>query len=169
MLAKAGAAVELARPPIGTRRVAILMATKDGAAFLDEQLQSIARQTHADWRLVVSDDGSTDGTKDIVSRFSGEHPQRVTILDGPRQGVSANFLSLATNPDIDADFFAFSDQDDIWHGDKLARALDWLATIPADTPSMYCGRTELMSADGRCYGLSPLFRRPPSFANALVQ
>jgi len=150
-------------------RTAILMSTKDGAAFIDHQLQSIADQTHKNWVLVVSDDGSNDGTVAKLERFAEGHPQKVIIRKGPREGVCANFLSLANDPTIDADYFAFSDQDDIWHRDKLHRALTWLAAIPAEVPGMYCARTELMTTDGRSYGFSPLFRRPPAFQNALVQ
>ena len=150
-------------------RVAILLGTKDGAAFLGEQLQSFADQSHNNWLLVVSDDGSRDTTREMIARFAQAHPQPVVVRDGPEQGVTANFLSLAADPTIEADFFAFSDQDDVWHADKLTRALARLATAPEGAPALYCGRTELMTEDGRCYGLSPLFRRPPSFGNALVQ
>ena len=146
-----------------------MLGTKDGAAFLRDQLQSFADQSHENWSLVVSDDGSRDATREIIERFAAEHPQRVVVREGPRQGVTANFLSLATDPTIAARVFAFSDQDDIWHADKLTRALAFLATAPEGLPALYCGRTELMTEDGRCYGLSPLFRRPPSFRNALVQ
>src|SRR5207253_1787714 len=97
------------------------------------------------------------------------HDQKTIVRNGPANGVCANFLSLATDPAIDADYFAFSDQDDVWYRDKLRRALTWLATVPGDVPALYCGRTELMSIDGRSYGLSPLFTRPPTFRNALVQ
>lgn len=151
------------------RRVAILLCTKNGAEFLGEQLRSIADQTHADWSLFVSDDGSTDTTKDIVDRFAKDRPQQVVMRDGPHHGPGINFLSLAVDPIIEADCFAFADQDDIWHRDKLERAVDWLATVPEAIPAVYCGRTELASADGTAYGLSTLFTRPPSFANALVQ
>ena len=150
-------------------RVAILMGTKNGAAFIDAQLQSIADQTHDNWMLMVSDDGSDDETIAKVKRFAANHRQEVTIRMGPGKGACANFLSLANDPSIEADYFAFSDQDDIWHKDKLQRALAWLATSPADVPCMYCGRTELMTIDGRSYGLSTLFTRPPGFQNALVQ
>jgi glycosyltransferase involved in cell wall biosynthesis len=153
----------------GIERVAILLGTKDGAAFLRDQLRSFADQSHTNWFLVVSDDGSRDATADMIERFAGEHPQRVVMREGPRQGVTANFLSLAADPTIAADVFAFSDQDDIWHAEKLARALTFLATVPEGMPALYCGRTELMTEDGRRYGFSPRFRRPPSFRNALVQ
>lgn len=154
---------------IADARVAILMCTKNGAAFIDDQLKSIAIQTHKNWILIVSDDASHDATLMKLKRFAKTHRQKTTIRKGPGKGVCANFLSLANDPTIDADYFAFSDQDDIWHQDKLHRALSWLATVPADVPSMYCGRTELMTIDERSCGLSPLFTRPPAFENALVQ
>jgi glycosyltransferase involved in cell wall biosynthesis len=154
---------------IGAARVAILLGTKDGAAFLGDQLRSFADQSHQSWFLMVSDDGSRDATREIIAQFAASRPQRVVVRDGPQRGVTANFLSLAADPDIEAEFFAFSDQDDVWHADKLSRALARLATAPAGAPALYCGRTELMTEDGRCYGLSPLFRRSPSFGNALVQ
>jgi glycosyltransferase involved in cell wall biosynthesis len=150
-------------------RLAILMCTKNGAAFIDDQLNSIAQQTHENWILIASDDGSDDDTVAKLQRFAEAHPQKVTIRKGPGRGVCANFLSLANDPTIDADYFAFSDQDDIWHHDKLQRALACLADVPAEAPSMYCARTELMTIDGRSYGFSPLFTRPPAFQNALVQ
>lgn len=160
---------QVPRSSIGAAQVAILMCTKDGAAFLGQQLKSIADQTHTNWVLLVSDDGSTDETREIIRHFAETHHQSTTIRNGPGKGVCANFVSLAMDPTIDADYFAFSDQDDIWHRDKLRRALTWLATVPADVPGVYCGRTELMSIDERTYGLSPLFTRPPTFQNALVQ
>lgn len=154
---------------IDTAKVAILMCTKNGAAFLDEQLNSIAGQTHTNWILFVSDDGSTDNTIEILGHFAEEHPQKVIVRKGPSKGVTANFLSLAVDPTIDADYFAFSDQDDVWYPDKLQRALDWLVTASKDVPAFYCGRTELISIDGQSCGLALLFSRRPSFQNALVQ
>jgi glycosyltransferase involved in cell wall biosynthesis len=151
-------------------RVAILMCTKDGAAFIDDQLKSIADQTHENWSLIVSDDGSTDDTVAKIKRFAETHAQKTIILrEGPSKGVCANFLSLANDSTIDADYFAFSDQDDIWHKKKLQRALTCLAATPTGIPGMYCGRTELMTFDELPDGFSPLFTRPPAFENALVQ
>ncbi len=169
MLANAPLADQESHPSIAAVRVAILMGTKNGGKFLAEQLQSIADQTHTNWSLFISDDGSTDDTKEIVARFAHDCPQRVDVRRGPENDACANFLSLATDPSIEADYFAFSDQDDIWHPDKLQRALIWLVTVPAQIPALYCGRTELMTADGRIYGLSTLFSCPPAFQNALVQ
>ncbi len=162
-------ATGMPRARIGAAQVAILMCTKNGAAFLDEQLKSIADQMHTNWTLVVSDDGSTDTTIDILRHFADSHVQKTVVRSGPGKGVCANFLSLATDPTIAADYFAFSDQDDVWYEDKLDRALAWLATVPDSVPALYCGRTELVSNDGRSCGFSPLFARPIAFRNALIQ
>ena len=153
----------------GGERVAILLATMNGSAFIDEQLDSIAAQTHDDWFLLVSDDGSTDDTRERVARFAASRPQRVVLVEGPRRGACANFLKMAADPAIDADYYAFCDQDDIWYADKLERALAVLAGIPVGVPALYGGRTELVDIDGRPYGFSPLFKRHPDFRNALVQ
>ena len=110
------------------------MLAKDGAAYLDEQLKSIADQSHTNWSLFVSDDGSTDETKEILRRFAASRMQKTTIRNGTGKGVCANFLSLATDPTIDADYFAFSDQNGIWSKNKLERALTWLASVPAKCP-----------------------------------
>jgi len=149
--------------------VAILMGTKNGAAFLPDQLRSIADQTHENWFVIASDDGSADATRTVLARFASSQRQKCVVRDGPRLGAGANFMSLATDPTIQADYFAFSDQDDIWHRDKLRRALVWLASVPSDMPALYGGRTELITVDGKPCGMSPLFVRQPTFRNALVQ
>ena len=93
----------------------------------------------------------------------------VGIRSGPRQGFVQNFLSLACDPSITCDYFAYSDQDDVWEPDKLARAIEWLQTLRSDLPAMYSSRTRLIDENGRACGFTPLFRRQPNFRNALAQ
>ncbi len=150
--------------------VAILMATKQGERFLPQQLDSVRKQTHSNWTLWVSDDGSTDRSIELVEQFrhwGGK--ERVTVRSGPGQGHSANFLSLTCDRQIEADFFAYSDQDDIWEADKLARAVAKLQALPHDVPAMYCSRIRLIDETNRELKLFGLWERPPSFANALTQ
>ncbi len=108
-------------------RVLILMATRNGARFLPEQLDSIARQEMTDWALHVSDDGSDDDTCRIVTDFAARHPARdIRLHAGPRCGAAANFLSLLGRHDLPLGpqtHVAFADQDDIWLPGKLGRAL----------------------------------------------
>lgn len=150
--------------------VAILLCTMQGQAFLREQLDSIVGQTHPIWSIWASDDGSTDGTIDILEEYQRKlGKERFFIGQGPAQGYVKNFLSQACNPQISARYYAYSDQDDIWHPNKLTRALEWLETVPAHVPALYCARTCNVDAHDQQIGLSPLFSKPPSFANALVQ
>lgn len=146
------------------------MATHNGQAFLDEQLESLASQTHGAWQLHVSDDGSTDATRSILQSV-GESwgPQKISIRTGPCEGFARNFASLLVAADIHADAFAFCDQDDVWETWKLERAVAWLMQIPPDVPALWCSRTRYIDVDGRELGLSPRMPRGPSFGNALVQ
>jgi glycosyltransferase involved in cell wall biosynthesis len=146
------------------------MGTRDGARFLRPQLDSIAAQSHRDWRLVASDDGSSDATRALLAAFrDAVGPERVEIREGPRRGFAANFLGLAGDPAIRADYYAFADQDDLWDPDRLARGLARLGGLDPAVPGLVGGRTRLIDAEGRALGLSPAFRAPPSFENALVQ
>jgi glycosyltransferase involved in cell wall biosynthesis len=150
--------------------VAILLGTFNGARFLPDQLRSFENQTFANWRLFASDDGSTDATVPILSHFVEKvGPSKVQLRKSARCGFVTNFLSLACDQTITSDYFAYSDQDDIWEPEKLSRGIDWLQTIPPETPAMFCSRTRLIDEEGRECGYSSLFRRKPSFRNALVQ
>ncbi len=150
--------------------VAILLCTFKGARFLPAQLSSYEAQTWRDWRVFASDDGSNDETVAILSQYQKTFgPSRMQICSGPRQGFVANFLSLVCDPSITADYFAYSDQDDIWEPGKLTRAIGWLQQIPAHVPAVFGSRTRLIDLNGRAFGLSPLFRHKPDFRNALVQ
>jgi len=151
--------------------VAVLMATYNGAEFLPQQLDSLASQTHANWRLRVSDDGSRDATLDILRRYQKAWgPEKLGLVNGPQNGFQGNFMALTARAPQEADYCAWSDQDDVWLPEKLSRALYCLAPHGQASPALYCGRTLLTDSRGRAYGLSPLMtRRPPTFANALMQ
>lgn len=149
--------------------VAILLCTYNGEQFLQAQLDSIAKQSHPNWLLFVSDDGSSDGTLHLIERFASEvGPDRVHLFSGPGQGFAKNFLSLLIRPQIDAPYIAFADQDDIWLPDKLTRAVSVLQSYRT-VPALYAGRTRYIDEQDQILGESTLFLKPPSFANALVQ
>lgn len=152
------------------QQVAILMGTFNGEKFLIDQLESIGNQTFRNWRLIVSDDGSTDSTIEILKKYQtlwGE--KKLEIRQGQGIGFSENFLSLACDPKIKADYFAFSDQDDVWLPHKIECALRQMKDKSQITPLLYCGRTKYVNQDLKLLGLSPLFTAPTSFGNALVQ
>lgn len=84
------------------------MATFNGAKHLAQQLDSLDAQTHRNWVLIVSDDGSTDDTLQIVQAY-GDHwgDDRMRIRQGPRKGVCQNFLSMANDPPSRPSFMLF--------------------------------------------------------------
>ena len=151
-------------------KVAILLCTYQGQHYLNEQLDSFTAQSYPNWEVWVSDDGSQDDTRAILEAYRSKWgSDRLSIHAGPARGFAANFMALTCRAGISADYYAYSDQDDIWHADKLQRALDWLRHIPTETPALYCSRTLLVDADNREIGFSPLFAKAPGFANALMQ
>jgi glycosyltransferase involved in cell wall biosynthesis len=151
--------------------VAILLCTYNGARFLAEQLDSLESQTHQNWFVIASDDGSTDQTLEILLQYQSKWPARkLTIRSGPQKDFCQNFLSLACDPNIRADYYAFCDQDDVWLPGKLQVALNNIvANQSVDVPYLYCGRTKYVNENLKSCGMSPLFVFPPSFRNALVQ
>ena len=151
-------------------KIIIFLGTYNGQRYLAEQLDSICSQTHKNWELWVSDDGSEDNTCQILRDYQNRLGDSVLhIFAGPRKGFSANFLSLVCNKKSEGVYYAYSDQDDIWDPNKLQHAIDWLNPISKEIPSLYCTRTTLVNDCGNVIGYSPLFRKAPCFLNALVQ
>jgi glycosyltransferase involved in cell wall biosynthesis len=152
--------------------VHILLATYNGEQYLQEQLESIENQTYVNWTLTVSDDGSTDKTLDIIESFSKNVTQKIIVLRGPKlESSTTNFFHLINSAPIEnaKDLYAFCDQDDVWHNDKLERAVAWHAHKCATATRLYCGRTEIVDKHLNFICYSPNFKNNPSFGNALVE
>lgn len=161
---------------ITTPTIAILLCTYNGQQFLAQQLDSLEKQTYPHWYLIVSDDGSSDQTLAILQQYQakwGQDPfgqNRLSIRGGPQQGFCQNFLSLACDPQIKANYYSFCDQDDVWLPSKLRVAIDYLQAQENQHLALaYCGRTAYVDQNLKPCGQSPLFSFPRSFRNALVQ
>lgn len=151
-------------------KVLILLCTFDGQHYLADQLESFVAQTHTNWEVWASDDGSQDDTHAILEAYKSKWESgRLSIHFGPEEGFAANFLFITRKASTQADYYAYSDQDDIWEADKLQRAIDCLQTVPSNVPALYCSRTRVVDANNNDIGFSPLFKKVPSFANALMQ
>ena len=100
----------------------IVMATYNGAKYVDEQLRSLTRQTYKDWRCLVHDDGSTDGTQDIVRAWA-KNDARVVLVPDKQTGFgpAKHFIHILQYSD--AEYVMFADQDDIWLEHKVATML----------------------------------------------
>ena len=151
------------------KSVAILMCTYNGEKFIEEQIKSIFTQTYKNWVLYVSDDGSTDGTISKIKALAREYGyDNIIFLHGPKAGFAKNFISLLSI-NKHYDYYAFCDQDDIWHKDKLKAGIELINRKESNEPVLYCGRTRLIDQFGNVIGYSPLFRKRPGFRNSLVQ
>ncbi|HFU3730006.1 TPA: glycosyltransferase family 2 protein [Streptococcus suis] len=117
-------------------KVNILMSTYNGQQFLAEQIRSIQDQTYTDWTLLVRDDGSSDKTREILQDFASKD-SRIRLIDVEETenlGVIKSFHRLVHYEQ--ADYYFFSDQDDVWLPDKLAVSLQEAQSYQTDQPLM---------------------------------
>ncbi len=110
-----------------TPPIAVLMATYNGALYLNEQIDSILNQTLPPATIIVSDDGSDDGTITILEKYAAEEKIKF-IKNDSRSGVVGNFINCLHQLPAGY-YFALSDQDDIWHASKLEECFHALQKI----------------------------------------
>lgn len=115
------------------KNIAILMATYNGENYIAEQIDSLLKQTCQDWHLYVHDDGSKDGTCSILTNYAKKYPDMITQLDYPPQGGACqNFLSLLEK--VEATYYMFCDQDDVWLPEKIALSLKEMTRLETLLP-----------------------------------
>ena len=118
-----------------TPEIQVLLATYNGAPFLPEQIESVLAQTYPNVTILARDDGSSDGTQDILRDYAERNPLRFRMVqDGdPTRHPKRNFerlMAASTAP-----YVAFCDQDDVWLTDKLQREMDAMLAAEAVAPS----------------------------------
>ena len=102
--------------------ILVLMSTYNGEKFLDKQIESILGQEKVNIDILIRDDGSTDGTPTILKKYEKKY-DNIKIILGDNIGYEKSFLYLVKESSIDYDYYAFSDQDDVWLPNKLSRAI----------------------------------------------
>lgn len=158
---------------MGKPTVHILLATYQGQAYLQQQLDSIANQSYVNWELLISDDGSTDSTLEIAAAFAHSVQQRVQILSGPGKGVTHNFFHLIHSVGMiqPMDLYGFCDQDDVWLPFKLERAMSYFTSQSekSENSYLYCSRSHIVDHQLNHLGMSACPRKAVGFGNALLQ
>lgn len=102
--------------------IAILLSTYNGEKYLEQQLNSIISQTFKDFKLYVRDDGSTDRTLEILNSYASKYPNIIICKDDKNNvGASKSFMSLLGK--VEADYYMFCDQDDVWFESKIQTSL----------------------------------------------
>jgi glycosyltransferase involved in cell wall biosynthesis len=149
--------------------IAVLVCTYNGGAYIQDQLDSIVDQSLKPSDILISDDGSTDETLNVVSRFQRTCSEaQVSLSCGPQQGYSANFFNLLAKCPTDVEFVALADQDDVWLRTKLERACNALEQH-ADRPALYGSATIVCDANLKAGYLSRTPSTELSFGHALAQ
>ena len=113
-----------------------MMATFNGERHLREQIDSILAQQNVDITLRACDDQSSDDTYGILNDYAAKFPNVLVSRNVTNLGVGKNFMQMVyESHDSPYDYYAFSDQDDIWHPDKLSHAVAMLRSD--DSPVLY--------------------------------
>lgn len=157
--------------PETRKKVAIILGYYNGEKYISEQLESILDQTHPFWHIFIFDDSSEKEINLEIIKINQKIPIKISVgLREKNIGFVNNFLNSLSLINEPFKYFAFSDQDDVWHQNKLQRAVASLEQHPQEQPVLYCARTAITEKNCNIsLGTSPLFKKPPSFANALVQ
>ena len=121
--------------------IAIIMGTYNGEKYIKEQIDSILAQDYAGWKLFIFDDGSKDNTEKIVNEYVKDYPDKISFRKNKINfGAAGNFFNgikeAATKLAPEAEYFCFSDQDDVWVKDKLSRSLAKINQIEDDKPAL---------------------------------
>jgi glycosyltransferase involved in cell wall biosynthesis len=151
--------------PVGhdDRQLVILLAAYNGGKYIADQIRSIQRQTWADWKLVVRDDGSTDDTLYIVQKLMSDD-KRIQLICKTASGANSaksNFVALMEKAKEDnAAYVMFSDQDDIWRKDKVELQMlhmEKMKRIHGKVP--ICIHSDMQVVDESCEMISKSFMR----------
>lgn len=121
-------------------KVMVLMSTYNGQYFLQEQLNSIYNQEGVNYSLLVRDDGSKDKTTALLDQEQAKG--RLQWYSGMNLGPAKSFWDLVINAQ-DSDYYAFSDQDDVWLKDKLKSAINKMCNT--SEPALYFCQTQLVN------------------------
>ena len=100
----------------------VILAVWNGENYLPAMLDSLLSQTTSDFNVLVRDDGSTDGSLEILENYKPKFDGRLSVITGePTGSATANFAILMR--ETKADYVLFADQDDVWKPKKVGLTL----------------------------------------------
>ena len=125
-------------------KIVVLMSTYNGEKYLFQQINSILNQKNVDVHILIRDDGSTDSTDAILKKIARTN-SNISVKVGANKGASLSFMQLLAETKIEADYYAFADQDDIWMPEKLDHAV---AILEEKGPyDLYASNQTVVDAD----------------------
>lgn len=122
--------------------ICVMMSTYNGEKYLNEQIDSIINQKDVNIYLLIRDDGSNDGTAEILQQYNLRYPDKIEIMWGENIGCIGSFYELTyyAYADKQFDFFAYADQDDVWMSDKLILGVSRLKQYEKEPAFFYADR-----------------------------
>lgn len=152
-------------------RVAVLMSSYNGEKYIEQQIESILRQTYSNIVLYVRDDGSSDHTRSILEKYHDN--KELILIKGENLGYINSFFALLKECEK-ADYYAWCDQDDIWVPEKIERAVWWLERDKkcnqekSEVPVLYFSSYDYYDENMNFQKHGLIHQRGPSFANSLL-
>lgn len=128
----------------------ILIPTFNGARYLKSQLDSISHQSYPHWRILIRDDGSSDGTLELIEEWRSSNPDRLCLISDEEKGLGvsqsfAKLLSYSTSP-----YIMLCDQDDYWYSEKVKKSLNAIQLEEKKgegIPIMVCTDLEIVDSE----------------------
>lgn len=126
--------------------VLVMLASYNGETYIAEQIDSILAQQNVDVSLLIRDDGSTDGTLELLDGLYGNYSCVKIIKDEGNLGSALSFMNMLYRADSAYDYYAFSDQDDYWKPNHLSQAIQCMqeaSAYPSQSMLYCCNREEV--------------------------
>lgn len=147
--------------------VHILLSTYNGENYIRALLDSVLSQSYPNIQVFIRDDGSTDGTPSVLREYA-QYNKKIAVIFGENIGAVRSFMALLKLQERAEGYFAFCDQDDVWHQDKIARAVNVMESSKESASILYFSRLALVSQEGGQLKLSDVPTHL-TFNNALVE
>ena len=150
------------------KRIQILMSTYNGEKYLKEQLDSFVNlDNFEEVKVLIRDDGSTDSTLEILDEYRLKYG--FEIIKGINIGLNKSMMNLFKECDMECDYFAYSDQDDVWLSDKLIIASNMLDKMPKEKPLLFSSCSEVVDQNLKFISNTDYPSRGTDFYNAMIQ
>lgn len=124
----------------------VILCAYNGSGYITEQLDSILNQKYVPSSIIISDDGSQDGTMSVISDYIREHHNiDFVIVEGPRCGPSNNFISALQY--VSSPYVFLSDQDDVWCPNKIERYKESILNNAKKKPQLFFSDSKIVDKD----------------------
>ena len=154
---------------MGKKKVLVLLSTYNGQTYLNEQIESILNQkTLHQVDLMVRDDGSTDGTIEILKEYERKMPSRIKVCYEHNIGYLNSFFELIKKAE-GYDYYALSDQDDVWLEEKIDVAVAQCEACSYEGPLLYGSSSFLVNDHLEVMGETQKNLKGITWDNLLIQ